>query len=112
MNERNKRIEVRVTDWEKRLLTDHAGCCGLSLSEYLRKRGLGYEPRPLLSDGLYRFYSKLCDLCNQQMTKETETVLLALVAEIRKEWILPQKQTQKELIGYLQNAESEGRREI
>jgi len=102
MKENKKLINIRLTPKEKEQMESLAESCGLSLSEYLRKRGLGYEPRPLLSDSFYLFYSKLCDLCNQQMTKEAETALLALVADIRRELILPQKQTRKEVVAWLQ----------
>ena len=102
MKENKKLINIRLTPKEKEQMESLAESCGLSLSEYLRNRGLGYEPRPLLSDSFYLFYSKLCDLCNQQMTKEAETALLALVADIRRELILPQKQTRKEVVAWLQ----------
>ena len=102
MKENKKLINIRLTPKEKEQMESLADICGLSLSEYLRKRGLGYEPRPLLSDNFYLFYSKLCDLCNQQMTKEAETALLALVADIRRELIPPQKQTRKEVVAWLQ----------
>ena len=102
MNENKKLINIRLTPKEKAQMERLAEICGLSLSEYLRKRGLGYEPRPLLSDNFYLFYSKLCDLCNQQLTTEAETALLALVNDIRRELILPQKQTRKEVVAWLQ----------
>ena len=38
-------INLRVTPEEKRRMTATARRCGLSLSEYLRQRALGYEPR-------------------------------------------------------------------
>ena len=37
-------INVRVSVTEKRKMTLMAKRCGLSLSEYLRQRALGYEP--------------------------------------------------------------------
>ena len=37
-------INVRVTVTEKKKVTMLARKCGLSLSEYLRQRALGYEP--------------------------------------------------------------------
>ena len=100
MNENKKLINIRLTPKEKAQMERLAEICGLSLSEYLRKRGLGYELRPLLSDNFYLFYSKLCDLCNQQLTTETETALLALVNDIRRELILPRKQTRKEVAAW------------
>ena len=100
MNENKKLINIRLTPKEKAQMERLAEICGLSLSEYLRKRGLGYEPRPLLSDNFYLFYSKLCDLCNQQLTTEAETALLALVNDIGRELILPRKQTRKEVAAW------------
>ena len=44
MRNRTVGINVRVTITEKKKVTMLARKCGLSLSEYLRQRALGYEP--------------------------------------------------------------------
>ena len=44
MRKRSVGINVRVSVAEKRKMTLMAKRCGLSLSEYLRQRALGYEP--------------------------------------------------------------------
>ena len=44
MRNRTAGINVRVTVTEKKKVTMLARKCGLSLSEYLRQRALGYEP--------------------------------------------------------------------
>ena len=44
MRKRSIEINVRVSVTEKRKMTLMAKRCGLSLSEYLRQRALGYEP--------------------------------------------------------------------
>ena len=44
MRKRSVEINVRVSVTEKRKMTLMAKRCGLSLSEYLRQRALGYEP--------------------------------------------------------------------
>ena len=44
MRNRTVGINVRVTVTEKKKVTMLARRCGLSLSEYLRQRALGYEP--------------------------------------------------------------------
>ena len=44
MRKRSVGINIRVTVPEKKKVTLLAGKCGLSLSEYLRQRALGYEP--------------------------------------------------------------------
>ena len=43
MRKRSVGINVRVSVTEKRKMTLMAKRCGLSLSEYLRQRALGYE---------------------------------------------------------------------
>ena len=44
MRKRSVGINVLVSVTEKRKMTLMAKRCGLSLSEYLRQRALGYEP--------------------------------------------------------------------
>ena len=44
MRKRSVGINNRVTVTEKKKVTMLARKCGLSLSEYLRQRALGYEP--------------------------------------------------------------------
>ena len=44
MRKRSVGINIRVTVTEKKKVTMLARKCGLSLSEYLRQRALGYEP--------------------------------------------------------------------
>jgi hypothetical protein len=102
MPTKSKRTEIRLSEKEKAKLEDYAARCGLPLSEYLRQRGLGYEPRPLLPDEFYRFYSQLCDLCNYPMSAGVEAALLELIIDIRRELMLPKKQSKKEVVAWLQ----------
>ena len=44
MRKRSVGVNVQVTVTEKKKVTMLARKCGLSLSEYLRQRALGYEP--------------------------------------------------------------------
>ena len=100
MTEKTEVINTRFSEREKQIVEQYAAACGLSRSEYLRKRALGYEPRSALGDSFYQLYSKLCVLCNQSMTVETEKALLELITEIRKELMLPQKQTKIEVVAW------------
>ena len=102
MTEKTEVINTRVSVKEKQTIEQYAAACGLTRSEYLRKRALGYEPRPALNVDFYQFYSKLCDLCNQSLSVETEKALLELITDIRRELMLPQKQTKKEVVSWLQ----------
>ena len=72
MNDNRKLINIRVTEKEKTQLDRLAQKCGLSLSEYLRKRGLGYEPGPYLDDRFYAVYAKLCEISNLALHPEAD----------------------------------------
>ena len=51
MNEiKNKNLFIRVSEKEKKLIKHNAEKCGLSVSEYLRQRALGYMPRAVLPE--------------------------------------------------------------
>lgn len=104
MNAKNKRIEVRATDKEKARMEGYANSCGLSLSEYLRQRGLGFEPRPALGADFYQCYYRLCDLCNRELSEEAEAELLCLIDDIRETLMLPGKRSRKEVAAWLQQA--------
>ena len=45
MRTRSVGLNVRVSPAEKQRIQTAAGRCGLTLSEYLRQRALGYTPR-------------------------------------------------------------------
>ena len=45
MRARSVGLNVRVSPAEKQRIQTAAGRCGLTLSEYLRQRALGHEPR-------------------------------------------------------------------
>ena len=102
MKDNRKNINIRVTEKEKQTMDGLAAKCGLSLSEYLRKRGLGYEPGPLLDDRFYAVYSKLCDISNLPLQPDTEAVLTAILNDLRQNLFLPRKQTAKEVALSLQ----------
>ncbi len=98
MKEKDKRVELRLPAKEKEQLEQLAKKCGLSLSEYLRKRGLGYEPGPFLDDRFYAVYSKLCEISNLPLQPETEAVLIAILNDLQQNLFRPRKQTKKEII--------------
>jgi hypothetical protein len=52
-------IYVRVTEKEKIRIENKAKKCGLSVSEYVRKRALYYAPKALLPENFYEFTEKL-----------------------------------------------------
>ena len=58
-------INVRVTVTEKKKVTMLAGKCGLSLSEYLRQRALGYEPGGHPPKEVFDVLDKLDEIAEQ-----------------------------------------------
>ena len=98
MKEKNARLELRLSVKEKEQLEQLAKKCGLPVSEFLRKRGLGYEPGPFLDDRFYAVYAKLCEISNLPLQPETEAVLIAILNDLQQNLFLPRKQRQKEII--------------
>ena len=52
------RIAFRVTDQEKKRITVLARQCGLSVSEYVKQRALGYAPHPVLPEIIFPLIEK------------------------------------------------------
>ena len=111
MNEKNARIELRVTQSEKNKISKLSESCGLSQSEYIRQRTLGYAPRMVLPDVFFDFYQTLCRLCDEvadKVSPETERKLLEVVDEIQQRLLLPEKSTmaqiRKEMMTWQQQA--------
>ena len=85
MKEKTNSIYVRVTEKEKVQIENKAKKCGLSVSEYLRKRALGYTPKPLLPETFYEFTEKLgvlCDALGTLNSTELQSEVLKLIDEI------------------------------
>ena len=98
MKEKNARLELRLSAKEKEQLELLAKKCGLPVSEYLRKRGLGYDPGPLLDDRFYAVYAKLCEISNLPLQPDTEAALIAILNYLQQNLFLPKKQRQREII--------------
>ena len=62
MRQRTTAINIRVTEREKRKMETAAKKCGLSLSAYLRKLGLGKEVQATLPQEFYEAYRGLTSL--------------------------------------------------
>ena len=59
LKERKAQLKTRVTEKEKLRIENKAKKCGLPVSEYLRKRALGYSPKALLPESFYELTEKL-----------------------------------------------------
>ena len=78
MKERTQSIYTRTTPAEKQQIERTAKKCGLSVSEYVRQRCLGYAPREIPPDTYYDLYRQVGG-----------DAILSLLDDMRKELILP-----------------------
>ena len=86
MRSKNYGINVRVTEQEKQKLLENARFCSLSLSEYLRRLGLGKEVRAAITERDYRLFQMLNGLkaeLPQLQKEETISRLEAILNELK-----------------------------
>ena len=87
MRSKNYVINVRVTEQEKQKLLENARFCSLSLSEYLRRLGLGKEVKAAITERDYRLFRMLNGLKAElpQLQKvEILSRLEAILNELKK----------------------------
>ena len=85
------RIAVRVTAKDKEKIQAKAGKCGLSTTEYVKQRALGYEPRAVPSDALFSFIEKLGELADKASSPELDKEICTVLKQITSEFLLPGK---------------------
>lgn len=94
MKERKAQLKTRVTEKEKLRIENKAKKCGLPVSEYLRKRALGYAPKALLHESFYEFTEKLGVLYEALGTlnsTELQAEVLKLLDEIYAKLLVTDK---------------------
>ena len=82
MRKRSVGINVRVSVTEKRKMTLMAKRCGLSLSEYLRQRALGYEPGGHPTKEVFDVLDKL-DAIAERCSARDETDIISQTDRMR-----------------------------
>ena len=85
------RIAVRVTAKEKEKIQDKARKCGLSTTEYVKQRALGYDPKGIPPDALFVLLEKIGELEGKSSSDELNTEISALLKEITATLLLPGK---------------------
>lgn len=86
MEERTKQIYTRVTPQEKKRIVANAKKCGLSVSEYIRQRSLGFVPRDVPPQAYYDMCSMLEDAL---AFPEGEKMISGILNELRETILLP-----------------------
>ena len=82
MRKRSVGINVRVSVTEKKKVTMLARKCGLSLSEYLRQRALGYEPGGHPPKEVFDVLDKLDEIAERCSARD-ETDIIAQTDRLR-----------------------------
>ena len=85
------RIAVRVTAKEKEKIQSKARKCGLSTTEYVKQRALGYEPRGIPPDALFLCLEKLGELADKANSPELDVEISTVLKEITAAFLLPGK---------------------
>ena len=73
-------INVRVTEEEKEKLRQNAGYCMLSVSEYLRRLGLGKDVRAATDEKIYKTFRLVRQLKKDLDSLEKSEILYRLSA--------------------------------
>ena len=85
------RIAVRVTAKEKEKIQSKARKCGLSTTEYVKQRALGYKPRGIPPDALFLCLEKLGELADKACSPELDKEIGDVLKEITAAFLLPGK---------------------
>lgn len=83
------RISVRLSEKEKQTIQAKAKKCGLSASEYLKQRALGYEPRTVPPNALFVLLEKIGNLESKSTSAELNAEIEKLLKEITAVLLLP-----------------------
>ena len=95
MKKEDIRIVARVTKKEKERISSIAKKCGLSTTEYIRQRALGFEPRSVPPDTLFAFCEKLDALIEPPFSTDVNAAALALLKDISGTLIAPRKENMR-----------------
>ena len=85
------RIAFRLSQKEKQIITAKANKCGISRTEYVKQRALGYEPRSVPPDALFKLLEKIGGLEDKSSSPELNAEIERLLHEISKTFLLPGK---------------------
>ena len=97
LKERKAQLKMRATEKEKVRIQNKAKKCGLSVSEYLRKRALGYSPKTLLPETFYEFTERLgnlYDALEKMNSTELQEQVLKLIDDVYAKLLMLDKESE------------------
>ena len=91
MNNKTTRLYTRVSPEELKMIRSLAKKCGLSVSEYVRQRALGFAPRTAIPESLFEMIRQMENICQEMENEAAMKPLRKLINSLRQELILPEK---------------------
>ena len=85
------RIAFRLSQKEKQIITAKAKKCGLSTTEYVKQRALGYEPKAVPPDAIFKLLERIGNLENKSSSSELDAKIERLLTDIANTLFLPGK---------------------
>ncbi len=92
-NKKDPTVSFRIEKRDKDRIKQLAKKCGLSQTEYIKQRALGYEPRAVPPDTLFLLLEKIGELENKVTSLETEAQINELLKDISKTLLLPRRES-------------------
>ena len=88
---KDTRIAFRLYQKEKQIITAKAKKCGLSTTEYVKQRALGYEPKSVPPDALFLLLEKIGNLEDKSTSSELDAQIGKLLTDIANTLLMPGK---------------------
>ena len=88
---KDTRIAFRLSQKEKQIITAKAKKCGLSTTEYVKQRALGYEPKAVPPDALFLLLERIGELQDKSTSADLNDEIRELLADIASTLLLPGK---------------------
>ena len=95
MKEQKNHIDLRVSPEEKQKIDYIAAKCGLTTSEHLRQRALGFVPRAIPPETFWRFCAVAGELMERGSSPEVNDALLQLIHDTAEDILIPGKDRPK-----------------
>lgn len=92
-NKNDPTVSFRIEKQDKDRIKQLAKKCGLSQTEYIKQRALGYEPRAIPPDALFLLLEKIGELESKSNSEELNDEISKLLTEISNELLLPGKES-------------------
>lgn len=89
MKEQKSHIDLRVSPEEKQKIDYIAAKCGLTTSEYLRQRALGFAPRAVPPESFWRFCEVAGELMEKGVSPEVNDALMQLIHNTAEDILIP-----------------------